>query len=139
MTHAASHSSAEQLACPALDDSGTTAQPSGAVRIMAKWQVKFPSGWQDLPPEASCKTEAARNDGKHVVEYEQCRSKKQDWWDPYRIVFSTMQQTNLRSGTVRETRRLVTSAGAPELAKLPTLLFEPARGGVWKEPSDDEE
>ena len=50
----------------------TTASQSSATEH-AKWQVKFPSGWQDLPTEASCKIEAARNAGEHSVKYEQCR------------------------------------------------------------------
>jgi hypothetical protein len=100
---------------------------------IAKWQVKFPSGWMDLPSEASRDIEAARHDGKAVAEYSQCRSQKQGWWDPSRIVFSTMQQENLRSGTIREARRAMEPA--PHITKR-TLAddSEFPREGVWKEP-----
>ena len=42
----------------------------------ANWQVQFPSGWHDLPPQASSAIEAARLRGENVAIYEQCRSKK---------------------------------------------------------------
>ena len=79
----------------------------------ANWQVQFPSGWHDLPPQASSAIEAARLRGENVAIYEQCRSKKQDWWDTYQMDFANMQQTNLRSGTRRIARRIV-DAGVEE-------------------------
>ena len=74
--------------------------------MSAKWQVQFPSGWQDLPPEASRAIEASFATGEDVATYEQCRSKKQDWWDTYQIDFASMEQTNIRSGRQRNARRI---------------------------------
>ena len=84
-----------------------SSNPCGSDIQLPKWQVKFPSGWTDLPSEASRVIEAARNDGKDAAEYTQCRSKKQALYDSYRIVFSTMKQQNLRSGRIREARRFI--------------------------------
>ena len=71
-----------------------------------KWQVQFPSGWQDLPLEATYKIEAARLGGENVACYKQCRSQKRDLWQPYQLDFGTMQQTNISSGRVRRARRI---------------------------------
>ena len=107
----------------------------------AKWQVKFPAGWMDLPSEASRDIESARIDGKDHAEYMQCRSHKKEWWDPYRIVFSTMQQRNLRSGTVRQARRVMetTPTDCDELPQTtPTEDDEIPRRGIWEEPEEKE-
>ena len=112
----------------------------------AKWQVKFPAGWMDLPSEASRDIESARIDGKDHAEYMQCRSHKKEWWDPYRIVFSTMQQRNLRSGTVRQARRVMETSPLPHVMETtptdcdelpqttPTEDDEIPRRGIWEEP-----
>ena len=116
----------------------------GSDTQIAKWQVKFPSAWMDLPSEVSRHIEAARNYGKDAAEYEQCRSHKQGWYDPYRIDFSTMQQQNLRSKRVREARRFIQLASHvkqeepsedDDLPKTtPTENDEFPRTGVWDEP-----
>jgi len=95
----------------------------------AKWQVEFPSGWTDLPSEASRDIEAALHDGKAEAEYTQCRSQKQGRWDLYRIVFSTMQQENIRSGRIRAARRVMEPA--PHIRADES---EVPRAGVWEEP-----
>ena len=100
---------------------------------IAKWQVEYPSGWTDLPSQASRAIEAALHDRKAVAEYTQCRSRKQGNWDLYRIDFSTMRQENLRSGRIRAARRVMEPA--PHTTKR-TLAddTELPREGVWKEP-----
>ena len=111
----------------------------------AKWQVQFPSGWQDLPPEVFCKIEAARLRGENVAIYEQCRSKKKDWWDKYQINFSSMQQTNLHSGRMRKARRIV-DEGKEESAAAPLMMEDQSKvaidcaqlEGGWQEPEEDE-
>ena len=116
----------------------------------AKWQVKFPSGWMDLPLEASRDIESAQIGGKDYAEYMQCRSPKKEWWDPYRIVFSTMQQQNLRSGTVRQARRVMETSPPPHVTnttptdcdELPQTTAteddEIPRRGIWEKPEGKE-
>ena len=116
--------------------SSAQSMPNCSAEQPAKWQVKFPSGWMDLPSDASQAIEAARHDGKAVAEYSQCRSDKKEWWDPYRIVFSTMQQKNLRSGRIREARRVMEPA--PHVRRTtPSEDKEPPREGVWAEPEEE--
>ena len=115
----------------------------------AKWQVKFPSSWMDLPLEASRDIESAQIGGEDYAEYMQCRSHKKEWWDPYRIVFSTMQQRNLRSGTVRQARRVMETSPLPHVMETtptdcdelpqttPTEDEEIPRRGIWEEPEVD--
>ena len=115
----------------------------------ANWQVQFPSGWHDLPPQASSEIEAARLRGENVAIYEQCRSKKQDWWDTYQMDFANMQQTNLRSGTRRIARRIVDAGVEESSPAMPAKLnaYGSLRGvsqepdetltGVWHEPDVD--
>ena len=115
----------------------------------ANWQVQFPSGWHDLPPEASSEIEAARLRGENVAIYEQCRSKKQDWWDTYQMDFANMQQTNLRSGTRRIARRIVDAGVEESSPAMPAELnaYGNLRGvsrepeetltSVWQEPDVD--
>ena len=103
----------EQEKIQASTRAGSAVQPASntsagsRVTTSAKWQVQFPSGWQDIPPEISCKIEAARLGGEHVAVFEQCRSKKTNWWDTYQIDFGTMIQINLRSGRMRRAQRIV--------------------------------
>jgi hypothetical protein len=118
------------------------------VATSAKWQVQFPSGWQDLPSEVSCKIEAARLRGENVAVYEQCRSNHKDWWDTYQIDFGNMQQRNLRSGRLRGARRIVdegdeesapamlSESNAYESHSTLTLEDLPLEG-VWQEPEED--
>ena len=103
----------------------------------ANWQVQFPSGWHDLPPQASSAIEAARLRGENVAIYEQCRSKKQDWWDTYQMDFANMQQTNLRSGTRRIERRIVDAGVEESSPAMPAELnaYGSLRG-VWQEPDE---
>ena len=76
---------------------------------------------------------------------EQCRSKKKDWWDKYQINFNSMQQANLRSGRLRNARRVV-DEGKEESAAAPLMMknkSEVAIGcaqleGVWQERLEDE-
>ena len=125
--------------------SSTNARAIIPVATSVTWQVKFPKGWQDLPPDASSEIEAARLRGENVAIYEQCRSKKQNWWDAYQMDFANMQQTNLRSGTRRIARRIV-DAGVEESShampaelnaygSLSTVALEDETlRGVWQEP-----
>ena len=129
------HELADSADKPALDGSTT-----------ANWQVQFPSGWHDLPPQASSEIEAARLRGENVAIYEQCRSKKQDWWDTYQMGLANMQQTNLRSGTRRIARRIVDAgveesspamrAGLNAYGSLRGVSQEPDETltSVWQEP-----
>ena len=113
--------------------------------------MQFPSGWHDLPPQASSEIEAARLRGENVAMYEQCRSKKQDWWDTCQMDFANMQQTNLRSGTRRIARRIarrIVDAGveesSPAMPAEPNAYGCPLRDvsqeadetltGIWQEP-----
>ena len=110
--------------------------------------MQLPSGWHGLPPEASSEIEAAQLRGENVAIYEQCRSKKQDWWDTCQMDFANMQQTNLRSGTRRIARRIV-DAGVEEpspampaevntYGSLSTVALEDETlRGVWQEPNVD--
>ena len=76
----------------------------------AKWQVQFPKGWWDLPPETSAEIEQQHQRGQATAEYMQCRSKKRDEWQRYSINFESMEQTNTVSGRVRKARRVLTSS-----------------------------
>ena len=105
------HELAESAEKRALDGSTT-----------ANWQVQFPSGWHDLPPQASSEIEAARLRGENVAIYEQCRSKKQNWWDTYQMDLANMQQTNVRSGTRRMARRIVDAGFEASSAAMPKEL-----------------
>ena len=89
-----------------MASSSTNARATIPVATSVKWQFKFPKGWQDLPLEASSKIEAARLGGENVAIYDSGWSKKKDLWQPYKIDFGTMQQTNVSSGRVREARRI---------------------------------
>jgi len=71
-----------------------------------KWQVQFPSGWQDLPSDASADIEREFSSGSAEAQYQQCRSKKENIWNTYQITFKRMQQQNLQSGRLREARRI---------------------------------
>ena len=88
----------------------TRAMPPAAA---AKWQVQFPKGWWDLPPETSAELEQQHQRGQATAEYMQCRSKKRDESQRYRIDFESMEQTNTVSGRVRKARRLLTSSMEP--------------------------
>ena len=88
----------------------------------ANWQVQFPSGWHDLPPQASSEIEAARLRGENVAIYEQCRSKKQNWWGTYQMDLANMQQANVRSGTRRMARRIVDAGFEASSAAMPKEL-----------------
>ena len=114
----------------------------------ANWQVQFPSGWHDLPPQASFAIEAARLRGENVAIYEQCRSKKQNWWDTYQMDLANMQQTNVRSGTRRMARRIVDAGFEASSAAMPkelhaygslstVALEDETLRGVWQEPNVD--
>ena len=111
--HATSHSAAEQSA--AAED--------------VIWQVEFKT-WRDLPQEASADIEAAYKDGRtDSGTYHQRRSETRV--DPYCIDFSTMQQTNLFSGTKRAARRHIRA-----IDWRPTeVTTEPS--GVWREAIED--
>ena len=113
---AAEHGSERWLTVPAAAD---------------KWQVKFPSGWWDLPPEASAEIHQQYLRGEATAAYMQCRSKKRDEWQPYRIDFIRMEQTNTVSGRTRMARCIPTVADVADKA---TSSMEPANYGVWQEP-----
>ena len=121
------------LSSGAKEHEHTTASHSNATEHV-KWQVRFASGWQDLPTEASCKIEAARNAGEHTVEYKQCRNKKKHWWDSYVIDFKESLQTNTRSGTTRATRRKLVELAAP-CEREDTDPDSPLQG-IWKDPEN---
>ena len=110
--------------------------------------MQFPSGWHDLPPQASSAIEAARLRGVNVAIYEQCRSKKRDWCDTYQMDFANMQQTNLRSGTRRIARRIVDAGVEESSPAMPAELNaygslstvardDETLRGVWQEPNLD--
>ena len=104
-------------------------EPSGVEVEEVIWQVKFKS-WENLPQEASAAVEAAHQEGRADSGiYQQRRSKTR--WDDYRINFSTMQQTNLISGTTRGARRQIVASDWR-----PTEVTT-ERGGVWREPGED--
>ena len=67
----------------------------------------FPSGWWDLPPEASYRIEAARNARKDKVEYLQRHDEENNLWDWYQLVFNTSMQTNMRNSEMRGARRIM--------------------------------
>ena len=69
----------------ASSSAGSAVQLLSDINTFANWQVQFPPGWHDLPPEASCAIEAGRRRGENVATYEQCRSKKQGRWDTYQM------------------------------------------------------
>ncbi len=96
-----------------------------------KWQVKYPSGWWDLPPEASAEIHQQYLRGEATAGYMQCRSKKRDEWQPYRIDFNRMEQTNIVSGRTRMARCIPTVADVADKA---TSSMEPTNYGVWQEP-----
>ena len=102
----------------------TRAMPPAAA---AKWQVQFPSGWWDLPPETSAEIEQQHQRGQATAEYLQCRSKNRDEWQRYRIDFESMEQTNTVSGRVREAQCIRTVANVADTA---ISSMEP--GGVWR-------
>ena len=91
---------------------------------------------------ASSAIEAARLRGETVATYEQCRSRKQHWWDTYQMDFANMQQANLRSGTRRIARRIVDAGVEESSPAMPAGLNVPQEPdelltGVWQEPDVD--
>ncbi len=126
---ATEHSHAPQASATAAEHGSERWETAPAAAD--KWQVKFPSGWWDLPPEASAEIHQQYLRGEATAAYMQCRSKKRDEWQPYRIDFNRMEQTNTVSGRTRMARCIPTVADVADKA---TSSMEPANYGVWQEP-----
>ena len=102
-----------------MASSSTNARATIPVATSVTWQVKFPKGWQDLPPDASSEIESAHQRGANVADYKQCRSKKRNEWVAYQLDFRTMRQTNVESERVREARRIVDNVEMRESYEVP--------------------
>ena len=126
---ATEHSHAPQASATAVEHGSERWETAPAAAD--KWQVKFPSGWWDLPPEASAEIHRQYLRGEATAAYMQCRSKKRDEWQPYRIDFNRMEQTNIVSGRTRMARCIPTVADVADKA---TSSMEPTNYGVWQEP-----
>ena len=109
----------------------TEHSPEHATVAAGTWQVKFPKGWWNLPQEASVEIDTQYIRGEAQAEYMQCRSKKKNEWQLYRIDFNRMEQTNTTSGRVRPVRWVRAAAAQCIDTAHTTSSAEPAREGVW--------
>ena len=104
--------------------------PQPPTRTIGIWQVQFPKQWNEYDPEINTDIEQQYQNGTRVAHFQQCRSKKRDWWDDYTIEFDRMEQRNTRSNYVRKVRRIERSVcGAWSTAPLPRQADELT--GVW--------
>ena len=94
------------------------------------WQMQFPKQWFEYDPEINTDIERQCQNGERVAHFQQCRSKKRDWWYDYTIEFDHMEQRNTRSNRVRKVRRIERSVcGAWSTAPLPRQADDLT--GVW--------
>ena len=104
--------------------------PQPPTQTIGIWQVQFPKQWIEYDPEINTDIERQYQNGERVDHFQQCRSKKRDWWDDYTIEFDRMEQRNTRSNRVRKVRRIERSVcGAWSTAPLPRQADELT--GVW--------
>ena len=91
-----------------------SSRPLSPTHTIAIWQVQFPKQWIEYEPAINTDIEQQFQNSTNVAHFQQCKSRKRDWWDDYTIAFDRMEQRNTRSGCVRKVRRIERSACAPQ-------------------------